>query len=343
VRRAAFLVAAWSLPGLLSALQFWLLSIDDPDPFWHYLIQVPPWWVWAAATPLVGRLAERRPLVGGGWRRNLPWHVGAFVAIDVAHACAFGVMTRLTGTGVGELPLLLAIRVLMVKLSFVVALAYAAVIAIHYAMRLRRVRAELEVQLARAQLDALRMQIRPHFLFNALNTIAMQVRTGQHAGAVDMLSGLGALLRAAVDESAPEVTLERELALVRRHLEIEQVRFGDRLRVGWDIADDCARARVPAFLLQPLVENALRHGIGASPAGGELRVHARRDGGRLLIEVLDDGAGLAGPVQPRVGLGNVRARLERLYPAAHALDVAARAGGGVRTSVSIPFAELADD
>jgi len=167
VRRAAILLAGWSLPGLLSALQFWLLSLDDPDPIWHYLLQIPPWWVWAAATPLLGRLADRRPLVGGGWRRNWPWHVGAFIAIDVAHACVFGVMTRLTGTGVGQLPLLLAIRVLTVKLCFVVALAYAAVIAIHYTLRLRRARAELEVQLARAQLDALRMQIRPHFLLAA--------------------------------------------------------------------------------------------------------------------------------------------------------------------------------
>jgi LytS/YehU family sensor histidine kinase len=343
VSRAAIALLAWSIPGLLGVLQVWLLTLDEPEPIGYYLTQLPPWWVWAAATPALFKLADRRPLMGRGWYRNLGWHLAAFVAMDLAHAGVYVLVSWFFDSHpTNKMSLFMALRIMSIKMVFVVALAYAALIAVHHTLRLRRARAQLEVELARAQLDALRRQIRPHFLFNALNTIAMQVRTGAHAAAVEMLSGLGSLLRETIDDTAPEVPLDRELGLVRRLLEIEQARFGDRLRVGWDIQPGCGRARIPAFLLQPLIENALRHGIGATPDGGEVRVHARRDGAQLLIEVLDDGVGLNGPVKARVGLGNVRARLERLYPGGHQLDVAARAGGGVRAAVSIPYTEAAD-
>jgi LytS/YehU family sensor histidine kinase len=121
------------------------------------------------------------------------------------------------------------------------------------------------------------------------------------------------------------------------------VRFGDRLRVVWDIAPDCERARVPAFLLQPLVENALRHGLGALPDGGELTIRARRTAGELVIEVIDNGRGLSGAVQPGVGLRNVRDRLAHLYPGTYRLAIAARDGGrGACAAVAIPFAEATE-
>ncbi|HSR99489.1 MAG TPA: histidine kinase, partial [Kofleriaceae bacterium] len=195
MRRAALLLLAWSLPGVLSALQVWLLSYDRPDPPAVYLAQIPPWWLWAAVTPALGRLADRRPLLARGGARNLPWHVAACIALAVGHALIVLGLARLVGTAMAKLPFWFGWWIVSLKVSFVVVLAYAAVIALHHTLGLRRARAELEVRLAHAQLDALRLQIRPHFLFNTLNTIAMQVRTGAHAGAVEMLSELGGLLR----------------------------------------------------------------------------------------------------------------------------------------------------
>jgi len=343
MRRALVLLVGWSVPGVLSALQLWLLTLDHPDPSAAYLSQIPPWWLWALATPALARLSDRRPLLGHGLR-NLPWHIAACVAMGVGHALIVLVLWRLAGTPLRDLPFLVAWRIVSLKMIFIVALAYAAVIALHHVFGLRRAGAELEIQLARAQLDALRLQIRPHFLFNTLNTIAMQVRTGAHAGAVEMLSTLGGLLRETIDDSAPEVTLVRELGVVRRWLDIEHVRFGDRLRVAWDIAPDCERARVPAFLLQPLVENALRHGLGALPEGGELRIRVRRIEDRLSIEVIDDGRGLAGTLRPGLGLTNVRDRLARMYPGKYQLAISPRVDGrGVCAAVTIPFAEVGDD
>ncbi len=340
--RALVLLFGWSMPGVLSAVQVWLLSRDHPDPPWVYFVaQIPPWWLWAVATPVLARLSDRRPLLGHRSVRNLPWHVVAFLVMDAGHALVVVLLARRPGNALGDLPLLSAWWAVSLKMIFVVALAYAAVIAVHHVLGLRRVRAELEIRLARAQLDALRLQIRPHFLFNTLNTIAMQVRTGAYAAAVEMLSALGGLLRETIDDSAAEVALDRELGVVRRWLEIERVRFGDRLRVAWDIAPDCERARVPAFLLQPLVENALRHGLGALPEGGELRIRAQRTGGQLAIEVIDDGRGLDGELRMGVGLRNVRDRLAHMYPDACELAVAPRDGGrGVRALVTIPFAEV---
>ncbi|HEY0988970.1 MAG TPA: histidine kinase [Kofleriaceae bacterium] len=340
--RALVLLLGWSMPGVVSAVQVWLLSYDHPDPPAAYLSQIPPWWLWAAATPALARLAERRPLLGPHRLRNLPWHIAACLAMAVSHALIILVLAHLVGTALANLPFLRAWWIVSLKIIFIVALAYAAVNAVTHVLRLRRTSADLEVRLARAQLDALRLQIRPHFLFNTLNTIAMQVRTGEHAAAVAMLSALGGLLRETIDDTAPEVALDRELGVARRWLDIERVRFGDRLRVTWDIGPDCERARVPAFLLQPLVENALRHGLGALPEGGELRIRARRVDARLSIEVVDDGKGLDGAPRLGVGLSNVRDRLAHMYPGAYQLAIAPRDDGrGVRAAVVIPFVEAA--
>ena len=340
--RALVLLLGWSMPGVVSAVQYWLLSFDHPDPPAAYLSQIPPWWLWAAATPALARLADRRPLLGPRGLRNLPWHIAAYLAMVVGHGLIVLVLARMVGTALGALPFFTGWWIVSLKMIFIAALAYAALNALHHVLGLRRARAELEVRLAHAQLDALRLQIRPHFLFNTLNTIAMQVRTGEHAAAVEMLSELGGLLRETIDDTAPEVALDRELGVARRWLDIERVRFGDRLRVTWDIGPDCERARVPAFLLQPLVENALRHGLGALPEGGELRIRARRVDARLAIEVVDDGQGLDGAPRLGVGLSNVRDRLAHMYPGAYELAIAPRDDGrGVRAAVVIPFVEAA--
>ena len=200
--------------------------------------------------------------------------------------------------------------------------------------------AELETRLAQAQLEALQAQLHPHFLFNALHTIGTLVRTGDAQRAVRVVAGLGDLLRRVLDEGgAQEVPLKQELEFIRSYLEIEQVRFRDRLRVTIHAAPDTLDAAVPPLVLQPLVENAIRHGITSRVEGGTVLVGSRLFDGRLLLTVRDDGLGIPGGAGPRpgVGLANTRARLERLYGLDFELAVENAPEGGVEARIALPF------
>jgi LytS/YehU family sensor histidine kinase len=203
--------------------------------------------------------------------------------------------------------------------------------------------ARLQLSLAEARIHALRMELNPHFLFNALNAVAGLVRKRQHDAAVDMLARLGDLLRTTLDREMPaEVTLSEELEYLGRFVDIELVRFGDRLRVTWEIDPDVRNALVPPLILQPLVENSLRHGVGRRPGAAQLRVAARRSGLHLELAVRDSGEGLH-PVDGRapregIGLSNTRARLTELYgPDVASVDVADVPGGGVRARLLLPY------
>lgn len=180
---------------------------------------------------------------------------------------------------------------------------------------------ELETQLGLARLEALRTQIRPHFLFKALNSVAMLVRNNENRQAVEVVAGLGELLRSSLDDSAgQEVPLAAELGFVRRYLAVEEFRFPDRLRVEVDVPDELLEAEVPNLILQPLVENAVRHGVAKSSSSGLVRLTARRANGWLELSVEDDGPGLPAGWRPGDGGGislrNVRARVEQLYTSA---------------------------
>ena len=194
-----------------------------------------------------------------------------------------------------------------------------------------------EGALARARLSALRMQLNPHFLFNSLNGIATLVHTDPHA-ADDMIANLSELLRLSLDTSGEqEIPLLRELEFLQRYLDIEQARFGNRLHVVRDIAVNTLVACVPTLLLQPIVENAIRHGIERVTTPGTVTLSARREGDRLFLEVSDNGAGLT--VQPAegIGLANTRARLRALYGDAHECVIRNRATGGCSVEIRIPF------
>ncbi len=209
--------------------------------------------------------------------------------------------------------------------------------------RTGRERAErLERHLAEARLEALQMQLQPHFLFNTLNAIASLIHSNP-AQADKMVSRLGDLLRAALNHShLHEVTLAEELSFLEKYLDIEQVRFGDRLKVHFEIDDRVRDVLVPNLILQPLVENAIRHGIAQRPGPGRLEITARTgaDETTVDLEVCDDGVGLLGSQQSGsgVGLDNTRARLEQLYgDAAFRLELQPRQGGGVRAALTIPL------
>jgi len=192
-----------------------------------------------------------------------------------------------------------------------------------------------EAQLARAELYALKAQLRPHFLFNTLNAISSLIRD-EPLKAETMLSRLGDLLRITLrDHRADEVPLADELAFVDGYLEIEQARFGERLRVTRHIDPAALDALVPHLVLQPLVENAVRHGVGPRLAGGTVELRAERRGGTLALEVRDDGVGAAAFAEG-VGLANTRARLAHLYGAEHRFAVTTSAGTGFSVAIEIP-------
>jgi LytS/YehU family sensor histidine kinase len=203
----------------------------------------------------------------------------------------------------------------------------------------------LEAELAKAQLQSLRTQLQPHFLFNTLHAISSLMDEDVRA-ARRMIARLADLLRTTLDTGdQQEVTLLRELETLQLYPDIERERFSDRLRIELDVRPDVLEARVPSLLLQPLVENAVRHGIAPLQRGGRIIVSAAREAGRLSLTVEDDGAGALGAGAPRegVGLRNTRARLERLYPDTHDLTIDRPSAGGFRVQVLIPFTTAVAD
>lgn len=201
--------------------------------------------------------------------------------------------------------------------------------------------ARLETRLVRASLDALKMQLHPHFLFNTLNSITSLIRNDRSREAEEVVAGLGELLRRALEHRQEAMdTLERELEFLRRYFEIERVRFQDRLRVEYDIGPDCLPALVPCLMLQPLAENAMKHGISRDPSARLLRVGARQDKSRLVLTVYNDG-----PALPRdelvsgsgIGVQNTRARLHMLYGNDAKFELRDQPPRGVMARITLPF------
>jgi signal transduction histidine kinase len=201
--------------------------------------------------------------------------------------------------------------------------------------------ARTEALAQEARLKALRLQLNPHFLFNTLNAISTLVTESRAEEANRMLGRLAAFLRTTLDRTDdPEISIEEEVDFVRRYLEIEEIRFGDRLRVTVDVEAETLGARVPPLILQPLVENAVRHAVLARVEGGEIAIRAARRDGWLTLAVEDDGPGIepdAAAASGGVGLANTRQRLAELYGDFAELAVGRRAGGGVAASIRLPF------
>jgi LytS/YehU family sensor histidine kinase len=203
--------------------------------------------------------------------------------------------------------------------------------------RKSREREQLEARLAEARLQLLNVQLQPHFLFNALNTIAELVHEDPET-ADRMIAALSALLRRTLELGATQaIPLRAELDLLASYLEIQKARFGGRLQVSVTAADDVLAVPVPVLLLQPLVENAIRHGLSRHRAAGRIAIAARREGASLLVEVTDDGPGASlDELREGVGLGNTRARLQALYGDRHRLELANVPGAGARVTLVVP-------
>jgi Histidine kinase len=199
---------------------------------------------------------------------------------------------------------------------------------------------ELQRQLAAAHLKALQMQLEPHFLFNTLNAITTLVELGRQAQAAEMLANLNAILKRTLERNTPEkVPLSQELEIVENYLAIEQLRFADRLRVDIKVDPGALQSLVPCFLLQPIVENAIRHGIAHCENAGVVEASARKEGNRLRIAVRDSGAGATGPRTPGNGIGltNTRERLAYFYPDAYEMEAGPLKAGGFEVAIELPY------
>lgn len=199
--------------------------------------------------------------------------------------------------------------------------------------------AELQRQLAAAQLKALQMQLEPHFLFNTLNAITTLVELGRQQQAAEMLGHLNVILKRTLERSTPEkIPLSQELEIVENYLAIEQVRFADRLRIDIKIDPGALHSLVPCFLLQPIVENAIRHGIANCEGEGTVEASARRDGNRLRILIRDSGPGKAGATAGNgIGLKNTRERLAYFYPRGHTMLAGPSPAGGFEVAIDVPY------
>ncbi len=317
------------------------------------MLHLPYWLLWAALAGVVVEMVRRVPPAGPARPSRFLFHVALAAGLMLAHSAALYAVQRGLGQTDFLVPLwhgALAIARWRLAPNLV---AYGAILGFVIASdasrsaRDRERRAtELAAQLAHAQLRALRMQLDPHFLFNALNAASMLVRRGRGEQAVEMIAGLGTLLRRTLEAGdAPEVSLRDELALLRHYLDVEQVRFGDRLRVLLDAAPETLDARVPSLVLQPVVENALRHGIERRSEAGTVRITSRRarasegEADRLVLRVEDDGAGIDGAegIRPGgLGIANTVERLARLYGDASDFDLRNGAVGAVAT-ITLPF------
>jgi signal transduction histidine kinase len=319
---------------------------QPPAPWRAVLYNAIDWFLYALLTPVVLRAGRRFPLRRPYLARHVVIHIFGALALCIVWA-GLGTLLRLAMFPIpptGE-----AIRGfaswVLTTLPFGVSV-YFAIVGIEHALfyfgeaQAREVQAaRLAGQLAEARLSALRMQLNPHFLFNSLNAITVLVRDEQTAAAARMLELLSDVLRQVLRADAThETLLSKELEFVERYLAIEQIRFSDRLRPRIDADPAALDSIVPSFVLQPLVENALRHGISRRASAGSLTITARVEGDDLVLTVRDDGPGLhAEPVRAGgVGLENMRARLAALYGDRASLTVANDPGGGVIATVRLP-------
>jgi len=349
-------VAVWTMLGLIYAgpIYFEVEAEGMGHAAWRiFTWGILTWLVWAPLTPLIVWLARRFSLVGKTWLRNLAVHLPAFFLISAVHSAVATVInvTIKPFDNMGESPTDFWTRFFSrLKGSFGPdLLIYGGVIGICYALDYYRKYREreflatrLEAQLAQAQLDSLRMQLHPHFLFNTLNSIVGLVRDNKNQTAVSMLVGLSDLLRHALDHSSQqEVELREELNFIKLYLSIQEMRFSDRLRIDFDIDPATTRALVPNLILQPLTENALRHGIARSADSGVVGISSALEGGYLRLTVYDDGAGLPDDWQLKgsagIGLANTAARLQQLYDDDYQFDVRNRDSGGVEVVIVIPL------
>jgi two-component system, LytTR family, sensor kinase len=353
--RIVFAIA--TLLGCFSAFQafqFVTLFSERPTSIWVLLgLNLGYWYAWALLSPVVLYLARRFPFDRGRWLTSLPVHLFAvlvvtFVHIVMAEWVRIGIMAWSGREVAKEWSWWVQVQRTYVMnfdwemMTYWAIIAFSHAVAYYRQAQERTLRAsQLETRLAEAQLQALQRQLHPHFLFNTLNAISALMHRDVEA-ADQMLAKLSDLLRLALDQrGAQEVRLKEELEFLQKYLEIEQARFGDRLSVRFEIDPLTLDAQVPNLVLQPLVENSIRHAVAVRLEPGLIEVRSRRQGDMLELQVRDNGPGMpkgtVAGTSHGVGLANTRSRLEHLYGASQRLHFAEAPGGGLLVTVSVPF------
>jgi two-component system, LytTR family, sensor kinase len=353
--RWRWIAAIWLVGALFDACQTVLVSrAEGRHHPWLPLFatEFVAWLPWVLATPLIVRLARRYPIGRGTNLRTIGVHLAAFLIVSALAETWSAVLQMQFNPWENHTPPTFvstwSVTLLFQVLTFLI--AYSLILTITFLIDARdRIShqateaARLNEELSRAQLAALRAQIEPHFIYNTLNSIAGLVRDQRSEAAVSMLVGLSEFLRrASEDSSRPQVTLREEVEYLQRYLDIQKVRFGERLQVSVQIPEQLLGARVPNLLLQPLVENAIKHGIGKRISGGWVRVAGVRREGELRLSIYND----APPLPPEwgtghtgVGIGNLRTRLEVLHGGQAELQLNRGDPSGVEVIVRLPFRE----
>ncbi len=307
------------------------------------------WFTWAALVPVIIWFAKKVRITRQKAAWTIPAHFffGAFTSIVTLVIGVVGsVWTHNEQMTTAQL-IDLCMREIIWMLPWSLFI-YSGIVAVYYALDYyrryneRELRtSKLETELTRAQLDTLHTQLQPHFLFNTLNSISVLMRKGEIDTAQRMLNRLSELLRHVLAKGGTqEIALETELEIVKGYLEIEQTRFGDRLHVLMNVDDSCLKARVPSFVLQTLVENAVRHGLANKAGHGQVTVAAAKENGFLKLTVQDDGVGLDVPSRSKgegVGLRSTRTRLAALYGEQHRFALTTPDNGGTLATLEIPL------
>src|SRR5439155_16602646 len=348
--KAGLVFGLWTLLGLAFSSQLYLSRANIGSPVsWRYALgrSLADWYLFAFLSVPALWLARRFRFERHHWPRKLLVHLLASAVFSVLWMTVRALIEeRQTQGGDNPVSFQAAFTHALVATFFFNRLIYWTIISVSHSIEYyrkyqeRELRtAELEVGLAQARLQALQMQLNPPSLFNTLHSISSLMHKDVEA-ADRMLTRFGDLLRLALENTeAHEVPLRQELEFLKSYLEIEQTRFGDRLSVRMDIAPEALEARVPNLVLQPLVENAIQHGIEPHARPGQIELRARRENGELLLEVRDNGDGLPNAAGPAEGIGvsNTRARLQQLYHEAHRFEFRNCEKGGLLVSVVIPF------
>lgn len=359
-------LAVWMLIGLSFTLNYYFfaehyVTIFRQQPTIGQMLvwELPYWLLWAGLAPVVFLFTRRFPIDRERWFLNSMLHIVACVALTIAHRAIYLIIGWLLHVAayrdLTSIPDLYSSDILFnLPTGF---MSYGTIFLISYVidyyrrhqeeeLKISRLKAELaeaKLQVTEAQLQALKMQLHPHFLFNTLNSISALLDEDAEA-ADQMLARLGDFLRMTLQNSgAQQVTLQEELEFLRCYLEIERVRFQDRLTVTMNIAAEALEARVPNLILQPIVENAIRHGIVSRIAPGQIEISASLIVNALQLRIKDNGPGLGSVdggraiVKEGLGLANTRARLAQMYGAAHKFEMSDAPEGGLQVTLTIPF------
>jgi len=355
-KKFLFLFVCWTALGLFEAARLYFdANVGTQVYTWTQTISwgLSDWYLWWALSYFIIRLTRKYGFADRMWPRNLAIHLAVAVVMSLIEifldAVAIWVLDLLfyhqmpAGFAFSSLYVLFLRQMFHTAVLIYLLIAFVAAATSYYKQyRNEELRlASARTALVQAQLEALKSKLQPHFLFNTLNSISALVRDNPDA-ADRMIARLSELLRIALDnEGRQTLPLRQEIDFLKRYLEIQQIRFEERLTTEFNIDSEALDALVPNLILQPLVENAIKHGISNQKAGGRISVMARRKSGQLLLEISDDGPGMADPSEmdssSGLGLRNTRERLLQLYADRQSLEFSNPSGRGMTVTIAIPY------